>query len=73
MPMYEYFCKTCDSTFELLQPMEKMKVETECPEGHVGARKVLSVFASVTKPDHCMSRSPLPSSGCGAGNCCSMN
>ena len=48
MPLYEYHCKTCASTFDVMRPMGQVPVEERCPEGHGGAAKVLSTFATVT-------------------------
>lgn len=70
MPVYEYFCKSCEDTFEELRPMGQMTAVATCPEGHDGAQKVLSMFASVSKAEGCMSPSSMPTSGCGAGACC---
>ncbi len=74
MPVYEYFCKSCDDKFEVRQSMGKMVAEMDCPEGHMGARKVLSVFAMVgaSKSEAFESASCSPM-GCGAENCCSVN
>jgi putative FmdB family regulatory protein len=71
MPVYEYFCKTCDDTFEVRTSMSNMTAVAECPEGHAGARKVLSVFATVSsgsaEPAGEACCSPM---GCGAEACC---
>ncbi|HKA04115.1 MAG TPA: zinc ribbon domain-containing protein [Acidimicrobiales bacterium] len=48
MAMYEYRCPTCDARFELRRPMSDSSEPATCPEGHVGAVRLLSVFASVS-------------------------
>ncbi|MEJ5255628.1 MAG: zinc ribbon domain-containing protein [Acidimicrobiales bacterium] len=47
MPVYEYRCATCATTFEQRRPMSESDHPATCPAGHDGARRVLSVFASV--------------------------
>jgi putative FmdB family regulatory protein len=47
MPTYEFRCKTCDATFEERRPMTESNEPATCPEGHPGAVRLLSVFASV--------------------------
>ena len=69
MPIYEYFCRNCEGKFEVLRPMGKAQTLEMCPEGHPGAVKVLSVFATVTSGggtvDACAFDS-ADSMGCGA-------
>ena len=33
MPLYEYYCKPCNSQFELLRPISKMDEAASCPSG----------------------------------------
>ena len=47
MALYEYRCMTCESTFELRRPMSGSNDPAACPSGHVGAKRMLSVFANV--------------------------
>ena len=46
MPVYEYHCRKCGTTFELLRPMSRSTDLAECPAGHAGAGRVVSVFAA---------------------------
>jgi len=48
MPLYEYRCRDCETTFELRRPMSEASLSTTCPSGHPGAVRLLSVFASVS-------------------------
>ncbi len=67
MPRYDYRCKTCDVTFEMSRPMAEADAPATCPQGHVGATKLLPVFATtgiISAP------SPAPSAGGGGGGCC---
>ena len=72
MPVYEYHCKTCEDSFEVLRPMGAMAVGT-CPEGHAGVTKVLSTFATVSKADGCVSTAALPDTPCNPGGCACCN
>lgn len=49
MPLYEYYCPTCSQKFEILRPMSRSDEPATCPEGHDGAERVVSVFASFSK------------------------
>ncbi len=52
MPIYEYYCEMCENKFELLKPMSKAHEEASCPEGHVGAKRAISLFAAFTTGDN---------------------
>ena len=60
MPLYEFRCATCDSTFEQRRTFAEADQPVTCPEGHLDVRRLLSVFAST---------SGLPDAG-GGGGCC---
>jgi len=47
MPLYEYYCVACDDKFEQKRSMSEATLTATCPQGHKGARKVLSTFAMV--------------------------
>ena len=49
MPLYEYYCPQCETRFELLRPMSRADDSATCPNGHQRAKRVLSVFSSVSK------------------------
>ncbi len=46
MPLYEYHCTKCRSTFELLRPIAKSEQPTPCPNGHPRATRVFSRVAA---------------------------
>ncbi|MEE9285261.1 MAG: zinc ribbon domain-containing protein [Dehalococcoidia bacterium] len=67
MPLYEYHCRTCGETFEVRRPMSQVAVEEVCPEGHAGAKRVLSTFATVGVAQE---GGIAPSAFQGASACC---
>lgn len=72
MPLYEYKCRTCESTFEVRRPMSESNLPATCPDGHDGAVRLLSVFASVGGSPATPS-APAPKAGghgCGGGCAC---
>jgi len=76
MPLYEYRCRTCDTTFAERRPMSRSSEPATCPDGHDDARRVLSVFATAGRSSG-GSEAPAPSfggggfgGGCGGGCAC---
>ncbi|MHB8376355.1 MAG: zinc ribbon domain-containing protein [Dehalococcoidia bacterium] len=71
MPIYEYFCRKCGATFELLRPMARSEEPAPCPRGHAGARRTLSVFAAVGRGGEAPYMGAADSGGgCGCGGAC---
>ena len=63
MPLYDYRCRTCGAVYEERRPMADADAPATCPSGHVGAARLLPVFATIgSGPD------PGPAGGgwCGA-------
>ncbi|MEQ1700994.1 MAG: zinc ribbon domain-containing protein [Ilumatobacteraceae bacterium] len=73
MPLYEFRCRTCDDTFEVRRPMSESSDPATCPQGHEGAVRLLSVFASVggggSSPAPAAA-APRAGGGCGGGCAC---
>lgn len=47
MPLYEYFCPTCNDTFEKLRPVQQADLATACPTcQQQSSQRVLSLVAS---------------------------
>ncbi|MFO7173437.1 MAG: zinc ribbon domain-containing protein [Bacillota bacterium] len=47
MPIYEFRCNACDHKFEELCSFDDDGSQQKCPQcGHVGARRLVSVFAA---------------------------
>jgi len=66
MPRYDYRCQTCSETYELNRAMSDADAPATCSSGHVGAARLLPVFASTGLAD-----SPARSGGgCCGGGCC---
>lgn len=68
MALYEYRCRSCESTFEVRRPMAEANEPATCPDGHPGAVRLLSVFASVG--GGAPSGSSMPAPAPMAGGCC---
>ena len=46
MPVYEYRCNACRTTFELLRPMNHAADVPTCPAGHNRVERVVSLIAA---------------------------
>ncbi len=69
MPLYEFRCRTCDTTFELRRPMSEASAPATCPDGHDGAVRLLSVFAAA-KVGGGSEPAARPSAPCGSHCAC---
>jgi len=45
MPLYEYYCMSCDFTFEVLTPLSESTKKKSCPECGTRAPRTVSAFA----------------------------
>jgi putative FmdB family regulatory protein len=70
MPVYEYYCRDCEQKFELLRPMARAEEPVSCPQGHAGATRTISLFASIGRATE-SSFTPMSAGGCacGGGGC----
>jgi putative FmdB family regulatory protein len=76
MPLYEYVCSDCDIRFDQLRRVARMDEPASCPQGHADSRRVLSMFAALTKDGIGEGVAMGGGGGCGGGcaNCaCSAN
>lgn len=73
VPVYEYYCRTCNTKFEKLRPMSASALSTECPEGHDGAMRTLSLVARMGggSADDMLDWGAAGAGGCGCGGACS--
>ena len=69
MPLYEYYCRGCDSKFEKLRQMSAADQPAECPSGHGGAMRTVSVFATFSKGTGGETM-PVTGGGCACGGAC---
>ncbi len=49
MPIYEYFCPSCQSKFELLRSMHCINEDAFCSTCNTIGQKLLSAFISLSK------------------------
>jgi len=73
VPVYEFRCSTCDAVFDERRPMAEADAPATCPQGHVGARRLLPVFATVGLAAAPAGAGPCGAAepgGCGAGCAC---
>ena len=69
MPIYEYYCRPCASTFEKLRPMREADQAAACPAGHPNAARTITAFATVGRA---VGSAEMPAGGggcCGGGGC----
>ena len=76
MPLYEYNCQICLTSFDRLRPAAQMDEETPCPDCGGESVRQLSLFASFSTSDS-GETSAIAGGGCcggGGGGCaCSMS
>ena len=68
MPLYEYYCQTCSSTFDLLRRISRMDDEALCPQCNGSSQRKLSVFASFSTSSN--GETSAIAGGGGGGGCC---
>jgi putative FmdB family regulatory protein len=64
MPVYEYICTSCESTFEKLMRMSAADDAVSCPECQGDARRKLSLFAAFSKSESGQTASVGGGGGC---------
>lgn len=77
MPRYDFRCRTCSAVFEERRPMVDADAPAVCPHGHVGAARLLPVFATTGRADGQGATAGIAGAcgapvagGCGAGCGC---
>jgi putative FmdB family regulatory protein len=74
VPRYDFRCTTCDQTYEVARPMADADAPATCPDGHVGAIRLLPMFATTGFATTGTASGPAPApsaGGCCGGGCCS--
>jgi putative FmdB family regulatory protein len=51
MPLYEYYCESCDGVFEAIRQMREASVAVPCPECSRDGRRMMSTFSAFTFRD----------------------
>ena len=73
MPVYEFRCSTCHAVFDERRLMADADAPASCPDGHVGAKRLLPVFATtghVVEPAGAGTCGAPVAGGCGSGCAC---
>jgi len=76
MPVYEYFCRDCNTKYEKLRPVRDADAPVACPSCNTeNSVRALSVFIvhNATGRSASASSADMPSfsGGCGCGGACS--
>ena len=58
MPIYEYYCPNCESSFELKRPLADYDKVAVCPECNKETNKQITGFSC--KTGSCLQASPTP-------------
>lgn len=69
MPIYEYRCAECQSTFEMLRPMSKADSSAACT--HCGSKhtsRAISLFSAISRGGNGETRA-VSGAGGGCGSC----
>ena len=73
MPMYEYYCRTCNQKFTQRRPMTAAAADSECASGHTATKvlttPVISVAGEYSAEE---AAEAMPTGGgcaCGRGSC----
>ncbi len=73
MPLYEYYCPSCQGVFETLRPAKEADAPVTCPScQHASSQRILSLFADSVKTNgeamsHAMDHAMAGNFG---GGCC---
>jgi putative FmdB family regulatory protein len=73
VPVYEFRCSTCHVVFDQRRPMADADAPATCPAGHVGATRLIPVFATtgLAAPPQGAGACGAPVAGaCGTGCAC---
>lgn len=67
MPLYEYRCRSCDTSFQLLRAVRSADEPAACPDGHTDSVRALSLVAPVRRAEGAVA--PATGGGCCGGMC----
>jgi putative FmdB family regulatory protein len=69
VPLYEFRCSTCEAVFDDRRAMADADAPATCPDGHLGARRLLPVFATTGLASEPAGMCGV-AGGCGGGCAC---
>ena len=73
MPMYEYYCRTCNQKFTQRRPMTAAAANSECASGHTATKVLTTAVISVAGEYSAEEAAEaMPTGGgcaCGRGSC----
>ena len=73
MPMYEYYCRTCNEKFTQRRPMAAASEDSECAAGHTATKVLTAAMVSVAGEYSAEEAAEaMPTGGgcaCGRGSC----
>lgn len=71
MPLYEYLCRECKTSFETLRPAHEADAPAICPQcNQVSSQRILSLFARSVKTNGEALAPVTAGGGCGCGGAC---
>lgn len=70
MPMYEYYCRTCNEKFTQRRPMSAASQDSECAAGHTATKVLTAAMVSVAGQYDAAEAMPMGGGcACGRGSC----
>ncbi|MCY1144837.1 zinc ribbon domain-containing protein [Actinoplanes sp. Pm04-4] len=70
MPRYEFRCRACGDTYEVVRSMSEASAPSTCPQGHADTVKLLSTVAVTGRGGSAPSGPAAPAGGGCCGGAC---